>query len=351
MPLPESLLPVPTSAPPVEPPQLSADELDALVELAASALAPNTRRTYRTAFAQFASWCDEHAPPLQALPAHPLTVAAYLRSRAAGGVKRGTLMIDLAAIGKMHQNARQTSPTHDVTLREVLRGLKREISRPPRQAPPILTEDLRKLSSAQEVPPRGTALARERAGARDRAILLLGFAGAFRRSEIADIRIRDLALDDATGATGGMTVYLPHSKTDQEGEGALVEIPRGSIETTCPVRAILHWLDVLALAQGVAEDHPLFQRIDRWGNFRSPAPLDGGSISRIVKRAADDADLGERGFSGHSLRAGLATSAAMSGAGIEEIMAQTRHKSVTVAMTYIRLRRRGALNVAARVGL
>lgn len=334
-------------------PKLSEAELDQLVDLSYRSLAENTRLAYRNGVKKFTAWCAAHAPPLAPLPAHPLTVAAFLSAMLSHPLnhKVKTAHVWHAAINKLHEEARLPIPTADPTFKKIWEGLLRLHRSRPRKARPLKVPELREIAAVQQNPPRRTALARERAGTRDRAILLLGFSGAFRRGEIASLRISDLAFDDARGEHGGLTILLGSSKTDQKGEGAIVEIPRGANEVTCPVRATLRWLDVLAEAHDVQPNHPLFHRVDQWGNFFTPKPLAGRSVTRIVQRAARDADVDLEGLSGHSLRSGLATAAAEQGLDITVIMDQTRHRSVVVAMSYIQLRRRGELNAAARIGL
>jgi integrase len=177
-------------------------------------------------------------------------------------------------------------------------------------------------------------------GLRDRALLLLGFAGAFRRSELVVLDVGDVAI-----AREGAIVTVRRSKTDQEGAGQQVGVPRGKQPASCSVRALLAWLELLDADAG-----PIFRSVDRLGRIR-PTRLGDRDVARIVKRAAARADLDPRRYAGHSLRARLATSAAIAGVEERAIMAQTRHRSVAVARRYIR---DGSLfrgNAAAAVGL
>lgn len=177
-------------------------------------------------------------------------------------------------------------------------------------------------------------------GVRDRALLLLGFAGAFRRSELVAL---DLA--DVHAGHDGLTVVIRKSKTDQEGQGRKVGIPYGSHPHTCPVRAMATWREKSGLSEGA-----LFRAINRHGQLQA-GRLSDRAVALIVKRAALAAGLDATKYAGHSLRAGLATSAAQAGVSERSIMAQTGHKSVMVARRYIR---DGSLfrdNAAAQVGL
>ena len=175
---------------------------------------------------------------------------------------------------------------------------------------------------------------------RDRALLLLGFAGAFRRSELVAIDLGDLEFN-----RDGLVVTVRRSKTDPEGQGRRVGIPFGSHLQTCPVRATQAWLEFLDVPSG-----PVFRPIDRHGHIGT-SRLSDKAVALIVKRSAGAAGLPAADLAGHSLRAGLATSAAAAGVSERAIMAQTGHRSVATVRKYIR---EGSLfleNAAAKVGL
>ena len=162
-------------------------------------------------------------------------------------------------------------------------------------------------------------------GLRDRALILLGFAGAFRRSELVALDVADLAFN-----RDGLTVTLRRSKTDQEGQGRKVGIPYGSNPDTCPVRVLQAWLETAGLAEG-----PVFRSMNRHGPCTTGrlAPAD---VARVVKKLAERAGLDAARYAGHSLRAGHATSAAIAGASERSIMNQTGHRSVQMVRRYIR---------------
>jgi integrase len=176
---------------------------------------------------------------------------------------------------------------------------------------------------------------------RDRALLLVGFAGAFRRSELVRLRMENLRFSPE-----GLAVTVPQSKTDQEGEGQTVGIPYGSHPESSPVRALGAWIDQSGITEGY-----LFPALGRWGREAADSPITDHQLAKIIKRLAREAGLDPALFSGHSLRSGLATSAAEGGASERSIMEQTRHRSLKQIRKYIR---RGSLfqdNAAARSGL
>jgi integrase len=158
---------------------------------------------------------------------------------------------------------------------------------------------------------------------RDRALLLLGFAGAFRRSELVALDVADLA-----EAAEGLRVTIRCSKTDQQGQGATIAIPRGTI--ACPVRAVREWLAAAGIAAG-----PVFRPVNRHGRVQQRR-LSDQTVATIVKNAAARLGLDASCFSGHSLRAGFVTSAAARGASLFKLMDVTRHKKVESLRGYVR---------------
>ena len=276
--------------------------------------AANTIRAYRADFADFELWCE--ARRLSALPARPETVAAYLADRAEA-LSPATLSRRIAAISAAHRAAGYGGlSVREEPLRSVWAGIRRTKGTAPAQKAPIFVEELRCIVEA---------LPRSLLGLRDRALLLLGFAGAFRRSELVGLDVDDLEF-----VPQGLVVRVKRSKTDQEGEGRLVGIPYGRRAATCPVRAVQAWLEASKITAG-----PVFRPIDRHENIRQKR-LSDRAVALIIKRSVEACGLDPTRYSGHSLRAGLATSAAA--AGVEErlIMAQTGHKSERIVRRYIR---------------
>jgi integrase len=179
-----------------------------------------------------------------------------------------------------------------------------------------------------------------RVGLRDRALLLLGFAGAFRRSELVGLDVADLEFSSA-----GLVVTLRRAKTDQEGRSRRIGIPYGSSEKTCPVRSLQAWLETARISDGA-----VFRSLDKFQRVQSKR-LSDKAVARIVKRRAAAVGLDPERYAGHGLRAGLATSAAAGGASERVIMAQTGHRSADMVRRYIREGNLWRENAASLAGL
>lgn len=289
--------------------------------------ARNTKRAYRSDWLHFALWCGSQG--VSALPASVDTVCRYLADRAQFD-KYSTLSRRVASISQAHQADGQPSPTLALAVRATLKGIRREKSSPTTQKAPVLVDDLRRMVDT---------LNASLMGKRDRALLLVGFAGAFRRSELVSLNVSDVTFD-----ANGLTVLLRTSKTDQEGNGRKIGIPYGSNLRTCPVRALQDWLCAASISEGA-----LLVGINRHGSLQGR--LSDKAVALIVKKIATNAGLNPALYAGHSLRAGLATSAAMAGISERSIMAQTGHKSVLMVRRYIRDGSLFRENAAAGIGL
>jgi site-specific recombinase XerD len=293
------------------------------------AKAENTVKAYRSDWAGFEAFCRGREVP--SLPAAPATVAAYA-VEAARRLKAKTVERHLTAISQAHQLAGHVNPAEDKLVRTVMAGIRRVKGTAQQGKEPLSPDLLRRMF--RNAPEDLRSL-------RDRALLLVGFAGAFRRSELVALRYEDVRFTDE-----GLVVTVSKSKTDPEGEGQTVGIPYGSHPESCPVRALEAWLGRSNIACG-----PLFPAVGRWGGEVTAKPICDHQLAKIVKRLAARAGLDPQAFSGHSLRSGLATSAAEGGATERSIMDQTRHRSLKQVRKYIR---RGSLfrdNAAARSGL
>lgn len=257
-------------------------------------------------------------------------VALYLTERAET-LAASTLNRRMAAISVRHQDHGLDSPTHNPEVRAVLTGIRRTTGTAQRQVTPASIGEVRRMVAH---------LPDTTIGTRDKALLLVGFAGALRRSELVALNVGDLKTRDE-----GIRVTLRRSKTDQERKGREVALPYGSDPQTCPVTALRAWLNHAAITRG-----PIFRSVDRHGNV-STARLSDRAVANIVKRSAEGAGLDPTEFSGHSLRSGFATTAAAAGANERQIANQTGHTSMEVLRRYIR---HGSLftdNAATRLGL
>lgn len=315
-------------------PEVPADALsaEALAYVKASR-SPRTLNAYTSDLEHFAEWCHGRGvlcPP--AGPSSAATVVAYV-TELAHIRKPSTIDRRVAAISVAHQACGFESPTNTAVVRAVLTGIRRTHGVAPEQAAPATIGEIRRMASRLS---RETAI-----GQRDRALLLVGFAGGFRRSELVALTVADL-----TDCPEGFSLKVRRSKRDQEGRGSRKAIPYGSDPETCPVRALKSWLDVAAIVEG-----PLFRSVDRHGNVADKA-LTGQAVSIVVKRAAEAAGLDPDIYSGHSLRAGFITTAAANGRSEREIAAQTGHApNSAVLRTYIRHASIFTDNAASHLGL
>jgi integrase len=280
---------------------------DRVADLIENSISDNTRRAYRSDLAHFQDWGGQ-------LPADPEAVASYLAAHAQTlGVS--TLVRRLATISKAHEARGLPNPCRSKLVRATLRGVKRTRGIAQREAKPLLKEDL------------FCALDAMRDGvkdARDRALLLIGFAGGFRRSELVGLDCADIE-----HVRQGVVITLRRSKTDQEAAGRKIGITFGRTHH-CPVIALDHWLTASGIDHG-----PVFRPVDRHGRV-GPERLSGEAVSLTVKERVAAAGIDAASFSGHSLRAGFATSAAQAGVSSAKIRSQTGHASDAMLARYIR---------------
>lgn len=274
--------------------------------------ATNTMRAYRSDFREFAAWCEKNG--VSQLPAEPETVAAFLADRADKGLKASTISRKASAIRFLHKAADLPSPTESAMVESTIRGIRREIGTAIDQKAPATATAIAVMLSRVPATTQGI---------RDRALLALGFAGAFRRSELVALCVEDISFTDE-----GADVRIRRSKTDQEGAGQEISIPHGT--RLRPVEALQAWLDAARI-----EDGPIFRPVGKSGSIGQGA-LTPQSVALIVKRYAAVSGLDVKIFAGHSLRAGFVTSAAESGADINRIMDQSRHRDPRTVRLYIR---------------
>lgn len=280
--------------------------------MARRARSESTLRSYRTDWADFTRWCTANA--LLSLPATSETVASYIAAQAESH-KASTIQRRLSSISQCHQVRGYDSPTRNELVRSVLKGIRRTIGTAPNEKAPLLAGDIRDMVAA---------LPTTLIGKRDRALLLIGFAGAFRRSELVALNV-----DDAEFTSDGLIIALRRSKTDQEGRGRKIGIPALPSSDACPVRALHEWLDASRITTG-----PIFHSVAIGGRLQ-PGRLSPRAVALVIKRRLSE-DRDATKFAGHSLRAGFVTSAAMGGANLKAIMKQTGHRSLEMVLRYTR---------------
>jgi integrase len=272
-----------------------------------------TIRAYAAGLRSFETWCE--ARGLVAVPSNVTTVADFLSAEADAGRKVSSIAQKAAAIRWAHKTAGLSSPTEAEAVQNVMRGIRRALGVAPKQKSPATAERI--LTILAHVPTQTLV------GKRDRALLLLGFAGAFRRSELAALQLEDLAF-----GIDGVDVMIPRSKTDQEGRGQAVAVPHG--RHLKPVEALQAWIEAAGIKAG-----PVFRAVTKGGKVGEEA-ITGHTVANVVKRYAGLAGLSAADFSGHSLRAGFVTSAADRGADLNRIMDVSRHVDPRTVRTYIR---------------
>jgi integrase len=297
-------------------------------KVARESIPENTKRAYRADWNDFQKFCERRR--LSSLPARPEHVCAYLAAKQRT-LKRSTLRRRLTVIGIVHRMRGHQNPVDDSRVKQTWRGILRSKVEAEDRKAPLLLKDLKAISEA--LPPTLS-------GIRDKALLLLGFAGAFRRSELVGLNVSNVELTD-----DGLVVHIQKSKTDQLGVGRKVGIPYGENPLTCPVKTLVTWLDAAEISEGA-----LFRKVNRHGELEGKR-LCSASVALIVKRAFKGIGKRPQRFSGHSLRAGLATQAAMMGASERSIQNQTGHKSIKMVRTYIRDGNLFRENAAKKAGL
>jgi integrase len=291
------------------------NKVSALVKsYADAATSESTRRSYAQGLRHFQAWGGK-------LPATPEMLAEYIA--AYGGIlKVATLTHRLVAIDQAHQDRGLDSPVKAKLVRQTVEGLRRSFGTAPRRVKALVKEDLIEVlvSVAQQKPLKA---------ARDKAILLLGWAAALRRSELVALTVEDMTSHDS-----GLDLLIRRSKTDQHGEGQSVFVPKAKTKDRCPVQALQYWLEHAGITVG-----PLFRQVSRHDRLVGNQPLTPQAVAQVVQAAVRMAkgDDAARDVAGHSLRAGYVTTGVEMGLQPTEIMRVTRHKSVAVLMNvYVR---------------
>jgi integrase len=288
-------------------------------------------RAYATDLANYKAWCDRHG--FSAMPATPEIVGAYLAA-AGEGYAMPTLRRRVAAIARACGVAGNPLDTKHPAIRETLRGIGRKHGSPARRAAAITTAEVRKLCRV---------CGPDLAGARDRALFLLGFAGALRRSELVGLDV-----EHVSWTKNGLKLRIERSKTDAQGEGAEIAIPRGRADDTCPVTALRGWLELSEITTG-----PIFRKVNRGGRVEHTR-LATDAVRQILLKRAGKAGLKgtfAEPFTPHGLRAGFVTTAYRNGVPDEEIMGHTRHRSLTTMRSYVRRAKLSKDSPAGKLGL
>lgn len=280
------------------------------------ASSPNTVRVYESDQKIFARWCQSVGR--SALPAAPETLDLYL-VHLIEGVRRKLSGVERVAhaIAWAHQKAGLPSPLSE-SARQILAGARRVYPQTTEQKQPLSIAQLRQISAGFDV--------RTVLGARDRAILVIGFAGGFRRSELAALDLRDVEI-----TSDGLCIHVRRSKTDQQARGRVVTLPRGTRQITCPVRSLQAWLKHRGKTPG-----PLLQTLSPADHATQLGRMRGQQVARVVKSAVAKIGLDPAEYSGHSLRSGLVTAALEAGTPESIIMRRTGHRRVETLAQYAR---------------
>jgi integrase len=274
-------------------------------------LSPLSQRKYMRLWAAFESWCTDKR--LRAFPASENAIRAYLLYLETEGLTHGTIMGVYTSIRAIH--ARRNAPLRDFSkVTTTLESIARRIGTKRVQKLPMLSEFLKELAKRWA----DGALRQKR----DLAMLLLGFAAALRRSELARLQVKDVLFEPE-----GCMVHLDKRKTDQVAAGSDIAVPLQD-GLACPVRALKVWLEAADIVSG-----PIWRPV--YGVRALNREINDKEVDKVVKRGAAELGFDPKDFGGHSLRRGLMTSGARAGRRIEELMGTSGHKSIAVAQQYI----------------
>jgi integrase len=281
-----------------------------------AAHAESTRLVYAHTWRVWERWCSTRG--VCPLPGDPAALCAYLVERAAEGIAVKSLDLACTALRHVHRMHGLDNPAEHEAVRQVRLGLRRTYGTAPRRlARPLTVAETHQILTAID---RTTPI-----GARDAAMILLGYASAMRGAELVALTLADIETKPA-----GLLLTVRHSKTDQEGHGQIVAVAHGSRAVTDPVAALAAWRNLRG-----AEPGALFTRI--WTRRVSLEPLSPLVVARMLRARAVAAGLDGTRITAHSLRAGHATTAALAGVPLSRIAAQTRHKDLSVLVNrYIR---------------
>jgi site-specific recombinase XerD len=277
----------------------------------------NTNRAYKSDYRHFMNFCKNNG--LEFLKPDVKTVSIYLTDLSNKKYKYSTIRRRLVSLSHANKLSGNYINTKHPIIDENLKSIKRKLGNYQRGKKPILLEELNKIINAIE---KNKSKIRK---VRDKSIILLGFAGGFRRSEIVSLDYEDIEF-----VKEGMKILLRKSKTDQFGSGFSKGIPYLSNKYLCAVTSLIEWVNISCIKKG-----PLFRKISKSDNLLENRLTDQ-TVALIIKKYAEIADINNTNFSGHSLRSGFATVVASLGADERSIMNMTGHKSATMVRRYIR---------------
>jgi len=290
---------------------------EATLENLKSSKANNTLRAYKSDFKDFGAFCSRHG--LSSLPSEPKIVSLYL-THLSKYSKISTLRRRLVSISMVHKLKGHYLDTKHPIIVENLMGIRRIKGSIQKGKKPILINHLKSIINVineQKI--------EDNKKLRDKSIILIGFSGGFRRTEIISIDYEDLEFVEE-----GLKITIKRSKTDQYGEGMVKGLPYFAEETYCPVKNLKKWLEVSKIDNG-----PVFTRFSK-GLSLTNKRLTDQSVVLLIKKYLTLAGIDNKNFSGHSLRSGFATVAAESGADERSIMAMTGHKTTQMVRRYIK---------------
>ncbi len=280
--------------------------------------ANNTIRAYKSDFKDFGAFCLKNG--FKNLPSDPKIVSLYLTHLATKDVKLSTIKRRLVSIGVIHKIKGHYLDTKHPAIVENLLGIKRRKGTVQKGKKPILINELRALLKVID-----EEKIHDIKKLRDKSIILIGFAGGFRRNEIVSLDREDLDF-----VYEGLKITVKRSKTDQYGEGSIKALPYFHESLYCPVTILKRWLNISKITNGA-----IFRRFTK-GSKLSKNRLTDQTVALIIKDYLGKAGIDSKNYSGHSLRSGFATSAAESGAEERSIMAMTGHKSTEMVRRYIK---------------
>ena len=283
-----------------------------------SSKAINTIRAYKSDFKDFGAFCAKHS--FKALPTEPKIVALYLTYLSGKDAKMSTLRRRLVSIGMMHKLKGYYLDNKHPVIIENLMGIKRTKGSIQRGKKPILINHLKAIINVIN-----EEKIEEIKKIRDKTIILVGFGGGFRRTELISIDHEDLEF-----VTEGVKITIKRSKTDQFGEGMTKGLPYFANKTYCPVSHLKKWIEISNIKDGA-----IFRRFVK-GSSLTSSRLTDQSVVLLIKRYLELAGIENKNYSGHSLRSGFATVSAESGADERSIMAMTGHKTTQMVRRYIK---------------